>query len=68
MIKGFAKASASSVVYLAVALVMYSAMKNTRPSSIDHANAVTGVVENVVPIIYLAQWFQMHSKKYIMGK
>ena len=52
MIKGFAKASASSVVYLAIALVMYSAMKNTRPSSIDHANAVTGVVENVVDDIF----------------
>lgn len=52
MIKGFAKASVKSIVYLAVALVMYGAMKNTRPSQLQHANAVTGVVENVVDDIF----------------
>ena len=52
MVKGFAKASVKSIVYLAVALVMYGAMKNTRPSQLHHANAVTGVVENVVDDIF----------------
>ena len=52
MVKGFAKASVKSIVYLAVALVMYGAMKNTRPSQLQHANAVTGVVENVVDDIF----------------
>ena len=47
-----AKASVKSVVYLAVALVMYGAMKNTRPSQLQHANAVTGVVESVVDDIF----------------
>lgn len=52
MVKEFAKASVKSIVYLAVALVMYGAMKNTRPSQLQHANAVTGVVENVVDDIF----------------
>lgn len=52
MVKGFAKASVKSIVYLAVALVMYGAMKNTRPSQLQHANAVTGMVENVVDDIF----------------
>ena len=52
MVTGFAKASVKSIVYLAVALVMYGAMKNTRPSQLQHANAVTGVVENVVDDIF----------------
>ena len=52
MVKGFAKTSVKSIVYLAVALVMYGAMKNTRPSQLQHANAVTGVVENVVDDIF----------------
>ena len=52
MVKGFAKASVKSIVYLTVALVMYGAMKNTRPSQLQHANAVTGVVENVVDDIF----------------
>lgn len=39
-------------MYLAVALVMYGAMKNTRPSQIQHANAVTDVVERVVDDIF----------------
>lgn len=52
MVKGMAKASVKSVVYLAVALVMYGAMKNTRPSQLQHANAVTGVVESVVDDIF----------------
>ena len=52
MVKGFAKASVKSIVYLAVALVMYGAMKNTRLSQLQHANAVTGVVEHVVDDIF----------------
>lgn len=52
MVKNLAKSTAKSVVYLAVALVMYGAMKNTRPSELQHANAVTSVVENVVDDIF----------------
>ena len=52
IVKGTAKSVALSVVYLAVALVMYSAMKNTRPSQLQHANAVTDVVEHVVDDIF----------------
>lgn len=52
MVKNLTKSTAKSVVYLAVALVMYGAMKNTRPSELQHANAVTSVVENVVDDIF----------------
>ena len=52
MVKNLAKSTVASVVYLAVALVMYGAMKNTRPSQIQHANAVTDVVERVVDDIF----------------
>ena len=52
MVNNLAKSTAKSVVYLAVALVMYGAMKNTRPSELQHANAVTSVVENVVDDIF----------------
>lgn len=52
MVKGIAKSTAASVVYLAVALVMYSAMKNTKPSQLQHANAVTDVVEKVVDDVF----------------
>lgn len=52
MIKNLAKSTLTSVVYLAVALVMYGAMKSTRPSQNQHANAVTGVVEKVIDDIF----------------
>lgn len=52
MVKNLAKSTATSIVYLAVALVMYGAMKNTRPSQNQHANAVTDVVERVVDDIF----------------
>lgn len=52
MIKNIAKSTAKSVVYLAVALVMYGAMKNTRPSNVQHADAVSEAVERVVDDIF----------------
>ncbi len=52
MVKGVSKSVALSVVYLAVGLVMYGAMKNSRPSQLQHANAVTDVVERVVDDIF----------------
>ncbi len=52
MIKGLTKSTVTSVVYLAVALVMYNAMKNTKPSQLQHANAVTDVVERVIDDVF----------------
>ena len=52
MIKNIAKSTATSVVCLAVALVMFGAMKNTRPSNVQHADAVSDVVEKVVTEIF----------------
>lgn len=52
MIKTFSKSTLTSVVSLACGLVMYSAMKNSKPSLQNHANAVTDVVENVVDDIF----------------
>lgn len=52
IIKGLAKQTVVGVVSLACGLVMYGAMKNTRPSSLQHANAVTDVVEKIVDDIF----------------
>lgn len=41
-----------TVVYLACALVMYSTMKNTKPTKIKHAQAISSVVENVMDDIF----------------
>lgn len=48
MIKSLAKSTVKSIVLLAVALVMFGAMKKTQPSHMQHANAVTATVEKVV--------------------
>lgn len=52
IIKSMAKQTVVAVVSLACGLVMYGAMKNTRPSSLQHANAVTDVVEKIVDDIF----------------